>query len=178
MRAKRKKDKPMSKEVIEIAEAAALASWDADDYDYRSYAPLKILLFIAMAISPYIILFMSFLGFLTLYSDLEFILYLIFLSPFYFFGFLIIRYLEMKNWNQVSIAKMHNILLETFQDPELQERLLITNNKPLIATSKIDAFWGIGKKGKGKNMLGKLLMDVRSSLCSSEVKLPNQEMKK
>ncbi|KKK98019.1 hypothetical protein LCGC14_2646970, partial [marine sediment metagenome] len=30
--------------------------------------------------------------------------------------------------------------------------------------SKTDPFWGIGKKGNGKNMLGKLLMKVRKEI--------------
>jgi hypothetical protein len=39
-----------------------------------------------------------------------------------------------------------------------------TGDAALIETSSIDAFWGIGKKGIGKNMLGKLLMEVRDEL--------------
>jgi predicted NAD-dependent protein-ADP-ribosyltransferase YbiA (DUF1768 family) len=34
----------------------------------------------------------------------------------------------------------------------------------LIEDSKIDAFWGIGSRGKGENMLGVLLMELRSEL--------------
>ena len=30
-----------------------------------------------------------------------------------------------------------------------------------------DAFWGTGKNGNGKNMLGKLLMEVRQELLSN-----------
>jgi len=39
-----------------------------------------------------------------------------------------------------------------------------TADAALIETSNMDAFWGTGKKGIGKNMLGKLLMEVRDEL--------------
>jgi len=34
----------------------------------------------------------------------------------------------------------------------------------LIEDSKMDGFWGIGAKGNGKNMLGRLLMEVREQI--------------
>jgi predicted NAD-dependent protein-ADP-ribosyltransferase YbiA (DUF1768 family) len=33
-----------------------------------------------------------------------------------------------------------------------------------VEASKTDAFWGLGKKGNGKNMLGVLLMELRDEL--------------
>ena len=42
------------------------------------------------------------------------------------------------------------------------EHLLETDNAILIEDSKTDSFWGIGKLGRGKNMLGKLLIKVRA----------------
>ena len=38
----------------------------------------------------------------------------------------------------------------------------------LVENSKIDSYWGIGKKGTGKNKLGKLLMKIRKE-CNKKV---------
>ncbi len=56
---------------------------------------------------------------------------------------------------------MKEVLNKKFQNPELKEKLLSTGTAILIEDSKTDNFWGIGKKGEGKNMLGKLLMEIR-----------------
>jgi ribA/ribD-fused uncharacterized protein len=69
------------------------------------------------------------------------------------------------NWNKVKVDRMRGILKEKFtQHKDLQEMLLETGNSLLIEESKTDAFWGIGKKGNGKNMLGVLLMEVRDEI--------------
>jgi hypothetical protein len=67
----------------------------------------------------------------------------------------------VENWNDIKVERMLEILRVKFSNPELKKKLLNTNNSILIEDSKSDAFWGIGKSGKGKNMLGKLLMKVR-----------------
>ena len=50
------------------------------------------------------------------------------------------------------------------QHPDLARNLVATGDARLVEESNMDAFWGIGKKGIGQNMLGVLLMEVRSSL--------------
>lgn len=49
------------------------------------------------------------------------------------------------------------------QHPELKGKLMATGEAEIIEDSKTDAFWGIGKKGTGKNMLGKMLMELRAA---------------
>ena len=70
----------------------------------------------------------------------------------------------VKNWSKIKVDRMYNVLKAKFSDIELRQKLLDTGNSLLIEDSKTDPFWGIGKTGKGKNMLGKLLMKVREEI--------------
>lgn len=70
----------------------------------------------------------------------------------------------VKNWSEIKVERMYKVLKVKFSDPELKEKLLATGDAILIEDSKTDPFWGIGKKGTGKNMLGKLLMKVREEI--------------
>jgi ribA/ribD-fused uncharacterized protein len=67
-------------------------------------------------------------------------------------------------WNEIKVDRMKKILRIKFADKIRAEQLLDTLNATLIEDSKTDNFWGIGKKGTGKNMLGVLLMEVREEL--------------
>lgn len=69
------------------------------------------------------------------------------------------------DWNAVKVDRMRRVLRIKFdrcEQYELWRQLQATGDAELIEESKTDAFWGIGKKGNGKNMLGKLLMELRS----------------
>lgn len=71
-------------------------------------------------------------------------------------------------WNEDKDNFMQNVLLIKFgQNRDLADKLLATGEALLIEDSKTDAYWGIGKKGNGKNMLGKCLMDVRKTIKES-----------
>lgn len=70
-------------------------------------------------------------------------------------------------WNEIKVDRMRRVLRLKFDRNErrpLWEALLDTGDAVLIEDSKTDAFWGIGKKGNGKNMLGRLLMELRDQL--------------
>ena len=47
------------------------------------------------------------------------------------------------------------------QNSEILEILLNTGNEELIEATTDDYYWGCGKDGNGKNMLGKILMETR-----------------
>ncbi len=47
------------------------------------------------------------------------------------------------------------------QNPALRAKLMATGDAQLIEDSKRDSFWGVGPDGKGQNMLGTLLMELR-----------------
>jgi hypothetical protein len=71
----------------------------------------------------------------------------------------------VEDWNIKKVDRMRRVLLEKFtQHQILAGYLLSTGSKILIEESKTDAFWGIGKKGNGQNMLGKLLMETREQI--------------
>lgn len=71
------------------------------------------------------------------------------------------------NWNNIKVQRMKKVLIEKFtQHPDLKQQLLDTGSAKLIEASNIDSFWGSGKNGKGKNMLGVLLEEIRSEMSS------------
>lgn len=75
------------------------------------------------------------------------------------------KVLLRKDWEAVKIGVMREALIAKFtQHPELQELLLSTGERRLIESTPNDAYWGDGGDGSGKNMLGRLLMEVRSEL--------------
>ncbi len=67
-------------------------------------------------------------------------------------------------WNASKVDRMRAVLRAKFSEPDLQLGLLDTGDAALIEESNMDAFWGTGKKGGGRNMLGALLMELRSEL--------------
>jgi hypothetical protein len=76
------------------------------------------------------------------------------------------------NWNAMKLNWMKTCLEAKFKHREMAEALLKTGVNPLIEASKSDAFWGIGKKENGKNMLGLLLMQLRERLQKEGVEKP------
>lgn len=74
----------------------------------------------------------------------------------------------VENWSKIKVDRMYKVLRVKFSDEELRQKLLGTGDAMLIENSKTDPFWGNGKKGTGKNMLGLLLMKIREEIrkCS------------
>ncbi len=69
------------------------------------------------------------------------------------------------DWDAHRITAMEKALLAKFsQNRTLRSVLLETGDVEIVEDSPRDWFWGCGKDGKGENMLGKLLMKVRSHL--------------
>ena len=86
---------------------------------------------------------------------------------------------KVKQWNEELWKKnrylivYQGVFLKFSQNKDLKEKLLNTGNKILAEASKWDKIWGIGlskkdsllgKKWKGTNLLGTILMDVRSNI--------------
>ena len=70
-----------------------------------------------------------------------------------------------KDWEAVKLGVMRQALQAKFtQHPELKELLLSTGNRRLIESTPNDDYWGDGGDGSGKNMLGRMLMEIRSEL--------------
>lgn len=76
-----------------------------------------------------------------------------------------------ENWQNRRKYIMLEIVTAKFaQNPELRERLLDTEDQLLVELNWWnDTYWGADSKtGEGKNMLGRILMEVRSSLQTLE----------
>ena len=72
-----------------------------------------------------------------------------------------------RNWESIKDNVMREALLAKFtQHKMLRMRLLSTKDAMLIEHTENDKYWGDGGDGKGKNMLGQLLMEVRDSIKS------------
>lgn len=69
-----------------------------------------------------------------------------------------------KDWGDVRVPIMLELLEIKFSNPELQKKLIATGDIELIEDNEWrDTFWG-KYHGKGRNMLGRLLMVVRDEL--------------
>ena len=68
------------------------------------------------------------------------------------------------DWDEIKDNIMFNLVEVKFKIPELRKKLLETDDAELIEGNYWnDTYWGVCR-GKGKNKLGKILMDVRSSI--------------
>ena len=70
-------------------------------------------------------------------------------------------------WDKKKVEIMKNLLKQKF-NPKINfdnyKKLIATGNKYLEETNWWgDIFWGTDKKGNGKNMLGKILMEIREN---------------
>ncbi len=69
------------------------------------------------------------------------------------------------DWEAVKCQVMYEAVLTKFQSyADLQQTLLGTGDRLIVENSPIDAFWGCGADGCGKNHLGQVLMQVRQFL--------------
>ena len=74
------------------------------------------------------------------------------------------------DWESVKDAVMHKAVLAKFtQHADLRERLLATGDATLVEHTERDRYWGDGGDGSGKNMLGRILMNVRADLRGENV---------
>ncbi len=68
------------------------------------------------------------------------------------------------DWEEVKNQVMLNALRKKFSNPELKQKLLDTGAEFLVEGNHWnDTYWGVCE-GKGRNMLGTLLMQVREEL--------------
>ena len=69
------------------------------------------------------------------------------------------------DWENVRVPIMRRILRAKAEQHEyVRRKLLATGDRELIENSWRDTFWGWGPNRDGKNMLGKLWMEVRAEL--------------
>lgn len=72
---------------------------------------------------------------------------------------------EIKNWSEIKIAVMEEILrAKLAQHLYIQRKLLESGHREIVENSPTDSFWGRGPDWKGKNFLGKLWMKLRAEM--------------
>lgn len=71
------------------------------------------------------------------------------------------------DWEEVKDEVMRQaILLKFTQNEDIKKVLLDTGNEELVEKTTDDYYWGCGSDGSGKNMLGKILVEVREILMN------------
>lgn len=72
------------------------------------------------------------------------------------------------DWDRMRDEVMLRAVRAKFsQHPELRELLLSTGDEEIVEHTPNDDYWGDGGDGSGANMLGKIVMMVRSELRES-----------
>nr|BBH86831.1 swarming motility protein [Thermosporothrix sp. COM3] len=72
------------------------------------------------------------------------------------------------DWEEVKDDVMRRAVLCKFEThPKLKKLLLETGDEEIVENAPGDYYWGIGRDGSGKNMLGIILMEVREKLRST-----------
>lgn len=72
-----------------------------------------------------------------------------------------------KDWEAVKDDIMRQAVRAKFeQHPELSELLISTGEAKIVEHTSNDSYWGDGGDGSGRNMLGRILMEMRDSLQS------------
>jgi N-glycosidase YbiA len=73
------------------------------------------------------------------------------------------------DWEEVKDDIMRKAVLQKFETHgDIREVLLSTDDAPIVENAPRDYYWGCGKDGSGKNMLGQILMEVRAILRKAQ----------
>lgn len=72
------------------------------------------------------------------------------------------------DWDDVKLHVMRKILKSKFSNDELGEKLKSTSGILIEGNHWGDTYWGVCK-GKGKNLLGIILMEIREDLRREEM---------
>ena len=74
-----------------------------------------------------------------------------------------------RDWESVKDNVMRRVVRAKFEaNEDIRQLLLGTKEAELIEDSPIDYYWGCGADGSGKNMLGRILMELRAELRAKE----------
>lgn len=70
------------------------------------------------------------------------------------------------DWDQVKRQVMKEVCMAKFlQHADLRKILMDTGTEELIEDSPVDWYWGCGADGTGQNVLGQVLMELRTELA-------------
>lgn len=69
------------------------------------------------------------------------------------------------DWESVKVEVMRRAVREKFtQHEDICRILLSTGDARIVEHTEKDSYWGDGGDGSGKNMLGRILMEIREEL--------------
>lgn len=69
------------------------------------------------------------------------------------------------DWEEVKVGVMRRAIATKFSThADIRAVLLATGDEEITLADSDDDFWGTGPEGSGKNMTGKILMEVRARL--------------
>jgi ribA/ribD-fused uncharacterized protein len=72
------------------------------------------------------------------------------------------------DWEDVKVETMRGLVRQKFENPFLRPQLMATEGAMLTEGNHWnDTFWGVCK-GKGRNMLGQILMEIRDEIALEE----------
>jgi len=70
------------------------------------------------------------------------------------------------DWRRIKDAIMRDgVRAKVAQHHDVRETLLGTGEALIVEHTRNDSYWGDGGDGSGKNMLGRILMEVRAELA-------------
>ena len=70
-----------------------------------------------------------------------------------------------RDWENVKVGNMRRAVMAKFtQHQDLRDLLVSTGEAKLVEHTENDAYWGDGGDGSGKNVLGRILMQIREEL--------------
>ena len=73
--------------------------------------------------------------------------------------------LVRKDWAQVRQVMMTRaVYTKCRTHGKIADLLLATGDKHIVESTMYDYYWGVGRDGRGHNIFGKVLMDVRDKL--------------
>lgn len=80
------------------------------------------------------------------------------------------RAFRRPDWDDVKVDVMRNILrAKVAQHEYVRRKLIATGERELVENSWRDSFWGWGPNRDGRNVLGKLWMEIRAELRGSAI---------
>ena len=69
------------------------------------------------------------------------------------------------DWEEVKETIMRKVIqAKVMQHSDVRDTLLNTGDATLVEHTPRDSYWGDGPDGSGKNMLGKIYMEIRTQL--------------
>ena len=75
-----------------------------------------------------------------------------------------------EDWDNIKICVMENIMSLKFkQHEDVFQNIIGTGLRPIIEHTKDDEFWGDGKDGKGHNILGKIITNLRNNYYETQL---------